>query len=478
MTTTTTTTTAAAADDDDDDGGGGGDMTLTSRLFSPSDAECAAAGGPMAAAIAWAAAAAPEPALVLAHELSACSREYEALTAEALSRWAREPFATRLAHEVIVDGTPAKLFVDVDLPLAVGASAAGAAARADVVAERLEAALRARFGALIVATDVLVLDASAPGVKVSRHIVIEATGVRGEPVRFANAAHVGAFVRTVERANSVEFADMIDYGVYTRNHCFRTYGSTKADAPDRVLRLLGAEARTRTLDLATLERSLVTWPRVREPTLLYLDDAELSAAAVGAKRRRPSAAAPPPPPRLDIADLAALLAPAIGGVRVRSLRVADARTVFVDTYERECPHKGAEHGSSTAYFVVDALGARVMRLCRSPKCADMPRTWTPLEDATAAAMRARIGTPSPVRRALARSAPARLGDAPPSSSSRAESPPPPPPSPAVYGDAMKFLFSRTRWGRAVAPRPLADWRRTQARCAARRRRRRDARARD
>ena len=359
--------------------------------------------------------------VVLGHETEKTLREFEAYDAVELARWARTPAAERHAHEII--WTTTKAYADIDMHWASNA----ATIESDVVESFIVALRSALEEAFDVCTHLVVLDATKVGVKLSRHIIIDMTRRSdGKPVRFASSEHCGAFVCGVERRAGYDainrkadgtLVPLIDHGVYRKNHSLRTLGSTKLTDPDRPCTLLVDTAggsstvvppKTRNvLDLQQFERSLVTWPRVTaDDQLLRVDVLRMSSER--AKRPRTS-----PSPSPSSSDTQRLIEAAIADVRGYVKSVRQQRTLLmIDTNLHYCPLARREHDSNTAYFLIDLPRGRWSRRCRDPECRRaMP--WTPLDAASAAALRSSCGSSSSdddadERRAMTSSAPPRL----------------------------------------------------------------------
>ena len=373
--------------------------------------------------------------LVLAHETEDTKREYEALDAVELERWARAPAAERHAHEVVWTST--KLYVDIDMQWAPNAD------KVRTISERFtDVLVRAVSERYNVAANIVVLDSSIADVKLSRHIIVDMHQRDGDgtPMRFASHEHCGAFVReVVERCG---FADvnarddgapptpLVDYSIYSRNSCLRTLGSTKLDDETRPLTMLvdsvgdlsaslsTASSRPRNVvDFRQLERSLVTWPRVTdESAMLRADTVDASTSRRLMKRPRTPTSSTPPPD-----EVTAIIAATIDGARgcIRSVKrgASDPNTLLVSCTSRACTLAGRQHRSSPIFFLVDVERGTWARGCHSPKCKPVRYVWQPLELEAAAALRqltlsssssSSSSPPMADRRPLARSAPARV----------------------------------------------------------------------
>jgi len=361
------------------------DRVYHSRRFVP---EFESDTGPLDACLAWVASEAPRSFLVLAHETPHTRREYEALDAEAVARYARTPNAARHAHEVVIG--PPKLYADLD-------AGPDAEAACDALAAALCAAVESQFD---VRAKMLVLDASRPGEKVSRHLIVALTHrADGTPARFASNEHVGAFVAAIDTAA------LADQAVYRHRGCMRLYGSTKLDTPGFPFLPLAAPRRAvaSTLEAETWQQSLITWPPVAE------DDARLLRVDLMPRTKRPRfAGTASMAAGHDPALLATICAqaPAIAGAQPHSAAVSASGLVIVATSSRACVLAGRTHRSNTVYFMVDAARGRWAHRCHSPHCKSLPFTWHALADSDA--LTAYV-PPTDRRAHLTHSAPARLG---------------------------------------------------------------------
>lgn len=362
--------------------------------------------------------------IVVAHEVLGSTKksmEYEAFSGDELARWARTPSFQRHAHEVI--WTPTKLYAELDMYCIDTFDAPALAAE---FTRALETAVRDRFPA-VARTATLVLDASRPGEKVSRHVVIDMYDATERPVRFTSSEHCRAFVAEVEhkyafhernRAKNGDATTVADYGVYSRTGKtanLRMYGSTKTEFGNSFPLLpLGSTSdsvtRRGVLSVSTLERSLVTWPRVTEPgQLLVMDTVTLARTLVmpGSRHTRTRAHAELTGGEMDrLRHVLAATLPCASITRIA--RAPDKDHVFyVSTNERYCPCKGDTHHSSRQKFLVNARTMQYTQRCWSPKCRTQPYTWHALDDAAVAALTPLVRAP-PIVRELTRSAPPQL----------------------------------------------------------------------
>ena len=353
--------------------------------------------------------------VVLSHETDDTLREFEAYDAVELARWARTPAAERHAHEVV--WTTTKAYVDIDMAWAPNVATIESGVISAFI-DILREALEERFD---VTTQLVVLDATRPNVKLSRHIIIDMhRRSDGKPVRFASSQHCGAFIFGVEasagfaainRKDDGTLVPLIDHGIYGNRRTLRTLGSTKPKETDRPLTLLvdtvaGSIAPPRArnvLDLQQFERSLVTWPRVtNDDQLLRVD------YAVRAKRARTASSSPTSPPSNVMQRL---VEQAIADVRghVCSVR-QDRALLMVNTTLHYCPVARRDHKSNTAYFLIDIPRGRYSRRCHDPECRRAGSlSWVTLDAANAAALRSSCSSDdADERRVMTSSAPPRL----------------------------------------------------------------------
>ena len=328
--------------------------------------------------------------LVLAHETKDTLREYEAVSELELRRWALTPGVARHTHEVLA--WPTKLYGDVDVALP-----------ADGVEQRFERALAALVSAAeqrlgVVCERAVVLDASSTA-KFSRHFIVEMRDATSRRVRrFATPVECGAFVRSVRPA-----AALCDMAVYRPNNCLRVYGSTKLADARRCFVPLGDDVAVapERLDWATLERSLVTWPRVADDDgVLHVERSSSPSLkrSSGASRARSLASSTTScDGATDIVERLSAAITLIAEVDIVGVKRSNKTGyLLLASTSLQCAIKGAEHGSNTIYFVVDEQRRRYKQLCHSRKCSKSGVVWSTYGDSSEA--RASSAPPPPPRK--------------------------------------------------------------------------------
>lgn len=389
---------------------GDGDTTTLTRWFSDGE-------GPLAQCLAWvddAAAAGGRQFVVFAHEVAVPGNEavvvrsYEAVDAdEGLWLWCQTPQPRgRHAHEVIRAG-PVRLFADVDVH--------GDDPFRDRAAEATDRLVRALCETAAkqwqVACSAAVLDATVPGGKFSRHLIVSMTASDGSERAFCSARACGEFVAKVQAGCGgldqclAGGKPLCDGGVYRANGTLRTFGSTKL-GQKRPLRLLDkplpADGR---LSETVLRRTLVSL-LPRNVACVPFGSAIAVAAGGGGGgmgtaaavtlrvlgKRQPEFAGgqdgdgeglPLQPFLASVREhMPDVAAAGIGPVEVTSIG-----WIRVRCYSRECARKRAAHRTNRIYYEIDASGdgRQVYRQnCFSEACRRLPKLpWLQLPPAVA-----------------------------------------------------------------------------------------------
>ena len=142
----------------------------------------------------------------------------------------------RHVYELVSGGYPVKAYFDIerepeaDVPALTEADAVW-------IREHIERVLVAETGAARAETTVLVASSAS---KFSQHLICELFGADGTPIVFASPLDIKRLVLPVILSGiPEELRGAVDPGVYGNNQAFRMFLSSKAKAPERVLRLPG-----------------------------------------------------------------------------------------------------------------------------------------------------------------------------------------------------------------------------------------------
>jgi len=344
--------------------------------------------------------------VILSHQRTEHARAYEAIDEIQLRRWATTPNNERLAHEIIWTST--KLYIDIDAEWNLNPDVEQ---QTEILIKNVIDEAMRRFN---VTCDTVILDASVPNIKFSRHIIITMRSNDddddGQQRNFATAQHCGAFVIGVERRtgfdailkkreknNTLRNVPLCDHGVYGRRQSLRIYGSDKLNA-QRPLTVLGKK-HSNVLDYDILVRSLVTLPRITdENAFLRVSDDEmeignarsmsrkrmhssltsLSQSSSGRSSMSSSSQRSSPFLFAPSSDIMCLIESidVIVQAGVRTIRSnEDGSMVVVDCRSRYCERLRRDHKSHTAYYVVNTRRKTYSRRCHDPECHPITSRW-------------------------------------------------------------------------------------------------------
>jgi hypothetical protein len=299
---------------------------------------------------------------VFACELDNGKRGYGAGTVQDffVSEYRWKPPADRALYELVREGRPCYLYVDLDRK---NPTLAHAAAAQRFVSATRAALMRAVGGD--VSCQTVMLDASNRDV-FSQHYVFKTPGVM-----FADNSACGVLIAGVLAAlrDDADVQDVVDSGVYSRNRLMRLYASAKrANILARRARYLRYEdepphAQPPPLDAARFETSLITWPIVAGTRYI-------AAPAVPHSPHSPSPSSPLPTARAPaqsdplVTDIFLHLREAPANWQ----RDRSGHRILLHSEQHQCPALGGEHKGRHMYWSVDLRTAAATLMCNDAEC--------------------------------------------------------------------------------------------------------------
>lgn len=333
-------------------------------------------------------------------------------------------------NEVLPANTVCKTYMDLDFKEFDEPSKYGAADVAelrtmlDAMLQRLIAfvldRLSARCGRRLSAdNDVVVLTAHKK-TKWSCHVIVDSA--YDESIVWRSTEHCGNFVLDcVEQLNEPLASVAIDAGVYSRNHCMRTYYSSKVLESLRVLRTPAEHSSGSTrFSERTMLRSLVSCVRIRHdrwtPPLLHHhplgDETLLRVSSLLIAKRPPTSPDWAPLEENGVASGRAVMRRAPHTESRRQHVISSDLVCAIcehDEFERYKPAKafksgqtigqfllpcsgrycvwrsgeGSEHGDhhSPVYLIIDAFNRRWTQRCKSAECEAVQEwAWQQMPD--------------------------------------------------------------------------------------------------
>ncbi len=201
-------------------------------------------------------------------------RRYFAATPESFERlFMRTEDEDRHFDEIVIDG-PVKLFVDLELHVNPETVAKYKCTSAEQLKQKCEESAAALIGYLVAyharEHDVCVtpiINTSHKESKWSQHVTFDGSVWRNN--QHCKHFILGLVVKQALRDPLLQ--DLVDKGIYERNHPMRTYRSTKNDEPSRSMLGPGENMRSPP-DLERLRRSLITCIKIKVPQTELIED--------------------------------------------------------------------------------------------------------------------------------------------------------------------------------------------------------------